>query len=566
MLSSAVKADVSASIDRSPVRVNETFELSLNMETAPVSRPQLTGLPDAFEIIRSTNFYQRSTINGISNVEAGWRFIIKAKEEGIFTIPEFEIDGKKTQLLQLKVLPPVSSTNIGTKQDAIRLTTDVDSNEVYVQQQILFTIRLYRAVQAQYASLTEPEMSGALLERLGEDRQFESEIDGVRYIVLERQYAIFPQQQGSQTISAVTFSAEVSTDDRQYSSIGRLRSRTSAVSLSSDAIEINVNAIPDAIGDWWLPAKEVTLTEQWQPDPTQFRVGEPVTWNYTITAKGLTATQLPELLPATTDGLKFYPDIAQSNNLTDLNGITGIRSQKVAVVPTRAGILSLPELKLSWWNSKQNKAQQILLPSRTIEVLASEDGDYGVSPTKPKAVEIKTEDLAKGDDQKDAIQAEQPIMDADYLENNIWKIIAIFSLLLWLLTALFFIVRKNRASTLAVKQHHQPPPTTTSSFADIEHACQQNSAEKTKQALLNWCANQQGLETVHSLAELARRVGSAELLKQLTIVERSLYGINDKTWQGEELAVALKDLKLFVNKDRKISTKEKLPALHLTEE
>ena len=119
-LTSIIQAGISSSVDRNPVRVNETFELTLHMETAPVDRPLLKGLPDEFEIIRNTNFYQRSTMNGKTDIQAGWRFIIKAKREGIYTIPEFDIDGEKTQALQLKVLPPVSSTKVGEQKDAIK--------------------------------------------------------------------------------------------------------------------------------------------------------------------------------------------------------------------------------------------------------------------------------------------------------------------------------------------------------------------------------------------------------------------------------------------------------------
>jgi len=164
LFTSIVAAEVSSSIDRNPVRVNETFELTLHMETAPVSKPPLEGLPKELEIIRSSNFYQRSTVNGQTEVQAGWRFTLKAIKEGIFTIPAFEVDGKQTAPLQVKVLAPVSSTRIGGQENAIQLKASVDLQDVYIQQQILYTIRLYRAVQAQYASLTEPDMPGALLE------------------------------------------------------------------------------------------------------------------------------------------------------------------------------------------------------------------------------------------------------------------------------------------------------------------------------------------------------------------------------------------------------------------
>ncbi|RKZ99653.1 MAG: hypothetical protein DRQ47_10680, partial [Gammaproteobacteria bacterium] len=160
MQSLVINGEVASTIDRNPVRVNETFELTLHMDTAPISRPPLEGLPPEFEIVRSSSFYQRNSINGKTTVQAGWHFTIKAIEEGVYTIPGFEVDGDLTDSILLKVLPPVSKTDVAGQQDAIRLTAEVNYKSVYVQQQLVYTIRLHRAVQAQYASLTEPSMEG----------------------------------------------------------------------------------------------------------------------------------------------------------------------------------------------------------------------------------------------------------------------------------------------------------------------------------------------------------------------------------------------------------------------
>ena len=112
-LNTSLSWAVDVSIDRSSVRVNETFELTINMETTPVNQPELVGLPGDLEVLRSSNFYRKSTVNGQSQVQAGWTFTIKALNEGLFTIPSFDIDGEKTQPLTIKVLAAVSSAALG---------------------------------------------------------------------------------------------------------------------------------------------------------------------------------------------------------------------------------------------------------------------------------------------------------------------------------------------------------------------------------------------------------------------------------------------------------------------
>lgn len=561
LFTSIVAAEVSSSIDRNPVRVNETFELTLHMETAPVSKPPLEGLPKELEIIRSSNFYQRSTVNGQTEVQAGWRFTLKAIKEGIFTIPAFEVDGKQTAPLQVKVLAPVSSTRIGGQENAIQLKASVDLQDVYIQQQILYTIRLYRAVQAQYASLTEPDMPGALLERLGEDKQFETEIDGVRYIVLERRYVIFPQESGLQEISPVIFTAEVSDGARRYSTLGRFQPRTKAVSLSTESIKINVKRQPEITGSWWLPATNVSLIEKWQPEPTEFRVGKPVTWSYTIEASGLTATQLPELLPADVDGLKFYPDTALSTNQSDQDGITGSRTQKVAVVPARAGPLALPELKISWWDVKQNISREITLPSRTIEVLPDLDNNHGQQPVIETSVETSTQEPVRAE-KAPSSDNEQPLSQESELDDHAWKIIALMSLLLWIITALFMFLRKTLSTGyIEQKQQKEKAGISTTTLAKMQRACKNNSAKATREAILSWCADQQEFSDVHSLSKLSAMVSDEELSQQLKLLEKHLYAADQGQWQGAALLPLLKKLRIGTVKTLS-ENKQQLPPLH----
>ncbi len=566
---SSLQAEVSVSIDRDPVRVNETFEFTLNMETAPVTRPPLTGLPKEFEIVRSSNFYQRSSINGQTEVLAGWRFILRATTEGIFTIPEFSVDNQKTQVLQITVLPAVNSTTIGGQQDAIRLTAEVDRDEVYVQQQVLLTVRLHRAVQAQYASLSEPIMEGAILERLGEDKQFETEIEGVRYIVLERHYVIFPQQVGQQTIGSVTFTAEVSDGSKRYSSLGRLRSRTKSISLSTEPIDISVKGRPAGNQNWWLPANNIELTEQWLPQPIEYQVGVPITWSYTIKANGLSATQLPELLPEESEGFKFYPDKPSSESKTGENGIIGMRTQKIAVVPTHEGEMTLPELKLDWWNTNTNKLESITLPARTVTILPSLTEVFvpnkatDLAPTK----EIKISSASDSGEDSSTKPSDSMIHNKVFP----WKMIAIFSLSLWIITALLLVIKNNAQASVSNKAKGPRKPGSTSlkevKLADIKNACQQNDPIKTKDMILAWCKTNHTGEPILSLADLAKHMAPSLISEQLSNLEKVLYSNTsheqDIPWNGESLKQTihlLNDLNSMMVDDK--NKTDTLPPLH----
>jgi hypothetical protein len=88
----------------------------------------------------------------------------------------------------------------------------------------------------------------------------------------------------------------------------------------------------------WVPASELTLTEQWPQDPPVFHAGEPLTRTLTLSAKGLTAAQLPPLGGMTVEAFKQYVDQPELDDQTADAGVTGVRREKIAFLPTQPGV------------------------------------------------------------------------------------------------------------------------------------------------------------------------------------------------------------------------------------
>src|SRR5690606_14391169 len=174
----------------------------------------------------------------------------------------------------------------------------------YVQSQVVYTLRLFVGISTGRATITPPEVSGgeAIVERLGEDRQYQTTLGDRDFLVRERRYAIFPQQAGALTIGPATFEAMV-IPSRGFSRVQRFR---------SEPVELTVQPpVPppaEHAGAEWLPAAELTLSERWSDDPEELAVGVPTTRAVTIEAHGLLETQLPKLAFPRSDGLRQYED------------------------------------------------------------------------------------------------------------------------------------------------------------------------------------------------------------------------------------------------------------------
>src|SRR5690606_2233026 len=149
-----------------------------------------------------------------------------------------------------------------TSQDVF-VEAKVEKDSVYVQEQILLTLRLYTSVNLNGAELQPLEMTDALVVDLG-DTQFQTTLNGKAHIVVERVYSIFPQHSGELVIPSLTYNVSVRTGQRDPWSDPFGNRRSTALRLRTDEQTIKVNSVPPQFsGQDWLPAKNLQLTEHW---------------------------------------------------------------------------------------------------------------------------------------------------------------------------------------------------------------------------------------------------------------------------------------------------------------
>ena len=220
------------------------------------------------------------------------------------------------------------------------VTSEVDLEETYVQSQILYRIRIYRAVQTRQPALREPSITGVetLAELAGDERQYEAVLNGRAYNVIERVIALYPQESGEIEISPARFEARVLRD-------GRITGRKV---FESQSHTINVLPIPAPPADFpdaaWLPARDVQLSEDWSRPPEEMEAGEPVTRHVTLSALGQIETQLPTLEPPEVDGLNVYADQPELTRTQEAGGLRGVRTDQYAIIGLAGGEIELPAL------------------------------------------------------------------------------------------------------------------------------------------------------------------------------------------------------------------------------
>jgi len=360
-------AELTARVDRNILDTNETVQLVVRYSgQAITSEPDFTVLQKDFDILSSNRQQQYSWTNGQSQSYTDWNMVLMPKRSGVILIPSISYKNEVSNALEITVRA-VNKITAGAGKQPLYTETLVDREAVYIQQQIILTQRLYTSVQLQDLSLSDLQITDALVQRIGEN-QFQKMINGRNYLVIEVKYALFPQVGGKLDIPAMRFGAFESSS-RQF---GAFSSRGKQLFRNTQPKTIDVMAKPAHIPPAeWMPSSKVELRQQWSSDLKDLKLGEPITRTITLSAQGLTGAQIQPLPSTDSPDYKIYPDQPKIEEQVSSAGILGIRTETLALVPNRMGEMVLPSIEVRWWDTEKQRMQTSALPAVTLQVGAA---------------------------------------------------------------------------------------------------------------------------------------------------------------------------------------------------
>ncbi len=347
---------IQAEIDRSEATTEDQLVLTVTVVGSQSVQPVLPAL-DAFEVVPAGQSKQWSFVNGRPCSSVSYRYLLLPRRAGEFVIGPAvaEIDGERlaSQPFSVRVLPAGSAPR---QRRDLFLTTELSTTTPYVGQQVLFTWRLYRRVRIADARLDPFEFDGFLVEDLGEVREFETTVNGQKYLVSEIRKALFPQEQGELTIPATRLTCEVmARSQRRPDAIFEDifgRSATETRVLRSDAIQVQVRPLPPPppafsglVGSFKLSA---SVSQR------EVSVGESITLVLEVSGSG-NVQMIPEPAFAELPFLKVYDDKPSANIERRPSGLSGSKMFRKAIVPQIAGEITLPRLELVYFDPEAGK-------------------------------------------------------------------------------------------------------------------------------------------------------------------------------------------------------------------
>ena len=495
-------AELSATADRRTIAMGETLRLTLLGDAGEQpAEIDLTPLNRDWEILSRSSATNARFINGQNQVTRTLEMELAPLREGTLTIPSLTAGGRSTTPLAIRVNPePV----VAPGDELVLFDASVDASSVYVQSEVILTVTLQQAINLDGGEISNFDIPDAVVENL-ERRSFQRRVGNRTWLVTELRYAVYPQKSGALRIPAIGFTAREVQPGRSL--LGARLGRR--LRMASEPLEIDVKSVPSSFpGEVWLPARALTLEENWSIDPASLNVGDSTTRTLTLTARGLQGSQLPPL--SSVQGavnipeLRFYPDQESIDQSELAEGLQGRRVQSEALVARSGGTWTLPEIRVPWWNIETDRLEFATLPARTVVVTAIQSADQTNDPTiRPSAAPAST-------------------------TLPLW---------LWVVSAAGWLVSLALGILLWLGSRHtadrSPTPggataksgSVRQALVEIRKAAAKEDAALLRKAILQWADHHhdQGFSSLEALA----RVSTESLATRLRAVDRSLYGDGD---------------------------------------
>jgi hypothetical protein len=512
-LALAQDVTLTASVDRASVRENESLTYVLRAQGQVRGQPDLSPLATDFRVLQTSRNTSIQMAGGQTTAVTEWLLQLMPTAPGRFTLSPIAFAGALSNPVEVEVLPAV----VGDAPADIFLEVEATPATVYAQGEVIFTIRLFRGVSTGRSSLSAPTVSGGevIVERLGDDREYQVVRDGRTFMALERRYAIFPQSAGRLTIDPVTLDAVVITSSGF---------RGMQV-FSSEALELEVLSPVAPPSQWagaaWLPARSLELTERWSADADTLTAGVPQTRTLILEGEGVQASQLPELAVLPVDGIRQYPDQPELASEITQSGLQARRIERYAVIAQTAGPLTLAGVELPWFDVAEGVWKAASLPPRPLEVLSSPEQ----AAVMPAAAPSPTPDPAAQTSQ------------------DLWRAVSAALLVAWLGTlGLWWQSRRTPRARAGPSAAMAPRRGTNRRLLrELRGACAANDARRAHALLVEWAALRLPERPASSLGAVVDDL-PPDLAAAVGDLERALYGRDPAGWDGRGLAAALADV------------------------
>lgn len=505
-LSNLSHGEINVTVNKETVGMNESFQVIFVAKKSIRQQPDFSTLKHDFDIVSCVQSHNTTFINGVIDSQAQWDLTLMPKKEGKLVIPAITFDKESSE--QKTIL--VTKGHVASKDDSIFIETELSpKTSVYQQSQLLCAVRLFRSVNLVQGALSDlkPSDQNAQVQRIGDDVEFDHvSANGTHYRVLERKYAIFPHQVGKLTFSPVLFEGNILVGKKAFFNVKSEYKR-----LQAEIPEIEVKPIPVPFTEHtWFPAYDVKLKEEWSSDPDKIAIGEPITWTLTVSTEGCLGNQIPDLAISVPNTMKQYVDKPEIVQEPTAAGFKSTKKIKIALIATKPGSITLPEITLNWWDLLTERQRTAQIPSRVIQIPAEQ-------------IALNEPVVEASHDVQEEIGKMQSIEESTTLP--LWVVCLIGLNVIWISGLYNKLYKRIPFKFLLPKPNHLKILK-----ASLKKACGKNNPKEAEKCFLDWAAflfpDMKPLNLINLRSQFSEQMQEA-----ISGLYKSLYG-QEKNWDG----------------------------------
>lgn len=516
-----------ASVSDNNVFLGDRFTLTIEInDTDSDYQLNTKVLEKDFSVSSPSRRSNKNYINGTWSSQTKWIVGLRAKRIGELTIPSLKIGSLSSSPIKISVNEP-SKQATKTENNLIFIENSINKNTLYLNQPLIFTSKIYIAQNTEQLQFSEPTLSDAVISVYNNDKQDQIIRDGIRYNTITRQFQIGINKPGTFTINSPVLTGSAIVNRNSYKPFN----------IRGDSLQVTIKEKPEGYQGEWLISDDVRLFEDSKITEQSYHAGEPITREITLQVASITQDKMPNISFNYPQDLRFYPDqdeLSEGDSKgSDLHYIQ--RTIRHAIIANQAGELTLPEIKLAWWNSKTDKQEFAVLPAQTLTILPAEGNSDTVEPP-----------VIKVDTAKEKTKTAIVVDDSRLI---IWQIIsAILFLALIILISYHLYYRRSQHIT----KNNKPLPIKDKSYIRLQEVLKKQQAPLAYQALLHY--TQSEFPSLKSLSQLAEYTNltdqeKTQLSAEIKTLENSCANPSN-TWDSTQLSELLKKYNQSKNSQR----------------
>ncbi|WP_367606846.1 BatD family protein [Legionella sp. W05-934-2] len=514
---------VQVQVESQSIVADKPFTVTFRVEDPSQQlTPDFSELEKDFTILSTATSTRISIINGQRQAEVVWSVVLQTNQAGKLIIPSINFGPYSSPETALTVGKRSQSASKSLKTDQqktpVFLQAEVNNKKPYINEAVIYTVKLYRQSGVFInGSYQQQEVENALVVPLNKSQDSTILSDGRAFLVESMTYAIYPNDKGKLIIKAPSLRGTIS-------DIYMRR-----FDIDANEVSLDVQPIPKSAKNYWLPAKQVTLSQNFSQDTRDLQQGNTVIRTIKLTAVGLPAQLIPEVtLPSGTKA-KIYEEKPERDNTASNNQVVGTLTLKVTYLLENAGDIDLPEIIVRWFNTKTRKYETATLPKQQWQVKASPIGNSKQSNTT----------LGTQSQPKLPKQSTTPAKTMVHQVASNWVImVVIVSILLFVGIIIKFLThrqwKKVQSKVVSVSERrlrHQ-----------LKLACQKQEAKEAKVALVDWAALYFDNPNIINLSQVSNQIGHLGFSKAIQELNQYLYSPKPGSyWRGDALWQAWED-------------------------